>query len=242
MSYKLRGEFKLRSIKKHCWFLDCTAQKMKFSIKDFFSKCDQIRSFLHIWSHLLKKSLMENFMFCAKLAVKPLIFAKGTTFLGAAFVSPISRSRRTDVFLRKCALKIYSKSTGGHPCRSLVSIKLLCIISTSFQTILMLFFTNCHVQDCNMSDSLLSINRYLSQLNTSLMCFISLDRYLHVKFSKRYQRQLKNSEHCFPNYRYYVAAFSVDFFKYQKLYRNQIYHRSCVIGSGHLSYHSCTQF
>ena len=41
------------------------AQKMKFSIKDFFSKCDQIRSFLRIWSHLLKKSLIENFIFCA---------------------------------------------------------------------------------------------------------------------------------------------------------------------------------
>ena len=38
---------------------------MKFSIKDFFSKCDQIRSFLRIWSHLFKKSLMENFIFCA---------------------------------------------------------------------------------------------------------------------------------------------------------------------------------
>ena len=42
-----------------------TAQKMKFSIKDFFSKCDQIRSFQRIWSHLLKKLLMENFIFCA---------------------------------------------------------------------------------------------------------------------------------------------------------------------------------
>ena len=30
-----------------------TAQKVKFSIEDFFSKCDQIRSFL-----------MENFIFC----------------------------------------------------------------------------------------------------------------------------------------------------------------------------------
>ena len=40
-------------------------QKMKFSIKDFFSKYDQIRSFMRIWSHLLKKSLMENFIFCA---------------------------------------------------------------------------------------------------------------------------------------------------------------------------------
>ena len=42
-----------------------TAQKMKFSIKTFFSKCDQIRIFLPIWSHLLKKSVMENFIFCA---------------------------------------------------------------------------------------------------------------------------------------------------------------------------------
>ena len=31
------------------------AQKMKLSMKNFFSKCDQIR----------KKSLMENFIFCA---------------------------------------------------------------------------------------------------------------------------------------------------------------------------------
>ena len=42
-----------------------TAQKIKFSIKDFFSKCDQIRSFLRIWSHLLKNSLMENLFICA---------------------------------------------------------------------------------------------------------------------------------------------------------------------------------
>ena len=34
-----------------------TAQKMKFSIKDSFSKCDQIRSFLWIWSHLLEEIL-----------------------------------------------------------------------------------------------------------------------------------------------------------------------------------------
>ena len=38
---------------------------MKFSIKDFFSYCDQIRRKLRIWSHLLKNSLMENFNFCA---------------------------------------------------------------------------------------------------------------------------------------------------------------------------------
>ena len=33
---------------------------MKFSIMDFFSRCDQI---LRIWSHLLKKSLMEKLYF-----------------------------------------------------------------------------------------------------------------------------------------------------------------------------------
>ena len=37
-----------------------TAQKLKFSIKDFFSTRDQIRWKLRIWSHLLKKFLMEN--------------------------------------------------------------------------------------------------------------------------------------------------------------------------------------
>ena len=42
-------------------------QKMKFSIKDFFCKSDQICRKLQIWSHLLKKSLTENVIFCAVL-------------------------------------------------------------------------------------------------------------------------------------------------------------------------------
>ena len=45
---------------------------MTFSTKDFFSKCDQIRGFLRIWSHLLKKSLMENFVLCAKQLLRSL--------------------------------------------------------------------------------------------------------------------------------------------------------------------------
>ena len=36
---------------------------MTKSAKDFFGKWDQIRRKLGIWSHLLKKSLMENFIF-----------------------------------------------------------------------------------------------------------------------------------------------------------------------------------
>ena len=38
---------------------------MKFFIEDFFSECFQIIRFLRIWSYLLKKSLLENFIFCA---------------------------------------------------------------------------------------------------------------------------------------------------------------------------------
>ena len=46
-----------------------TAQKIKFPIKDFFSKCDRIRSFPRMWSHMLKKSLMKNFIFYAVLSM-----------------------------------------------------------------------------------------------------------------------------------------------------------------------------
>ena len=41
-------------------------KKMKFSFKDFI-RYDQTRTKLWIWSHLLKKSFMENFLFCAVL-------------------------------------------------------------------------------------------------------------------------------------------------------------------------------
>ena len=62
-------EMKMQTPRKNSWKFYVekfiltihTAQKMKFSIMVFFSKCDQVCSFLQIWSHLLKKSLMENF-------------------------------------------------------------------------------------------------------------------------------------------------------------------------------------
>ena len=46
-----------------------TTRKKKFFTEDFFSKCDQIRSFLQIWSQLLKKSSMEKFIFCAIIKI-----------------------------------------------------------------------------------------------------------------------------------------------------------------------------
>ena len=43
--------------------------KNEFLNKDIFSKCDRIRSFLWIWLHLLKKSLMENFIFLGSVMI-----------------------------------------------------------------------------------------------------------------------------------------------------------------------------
>ena len=47
---------------------------MKFSIEDFFSKCDQIGRKLRIWSHLPKKYLMENFIFLGSVRVSIILY------------------------------------------------------------------------------------------------------------------------------------------------------------------------
>ena len=39
-----------------------TAQKLKFSVKGFFSNCEQIHKKLQICSHLLNKSLKKTFL------------------------------------------------------------------------------------------------------------------------------------------------------------------------------------
>ena len=53
------------SINPNSCILQCT--KNEVLIKNFFSKCDQIFSFLGIFLHLEKKSLMTNFIFCTVL-------------------------------------------------------------------------------------------------------------------------------------------------------------------------------
>ena len=53
--------------KAYHFYKSYTAQKIKFSVKDFFSKCDQIRRKLWIWSHLPKKLLMENSFLCSDI-------------------------------------------------------------------------------------------------------------------------------------------------------------------------------
>ena len=48
--------------------------KIDFSVKNFLSKCEQTHRKLRIYSHLLKKSLMENFIFCVVLCVTSHLF------------------------------------------------------------------------------------------------------------------------------------------------------------------------
>ena len=51
-----------------------TAQKMTFYIKDFFSKCHQIRNILWIWSHLLKRSLNgKRHFLCSVNLLSPVV-------------------------------------------------------------------------------------------------------------------------------------------------------------------------
>ena len=47
--------------------------KNKLSLEDFFNKCDEMCSFLRIWSHLKEKLSIENFIFCVVLVFR-LIF------------------------------------------------------------------------------------------------------------------------------------------------------------------------
>ena len=54
------------------WY-NITAQKMQFSITDFFSKCDPIRSSLRIWSNLKKEPIMERKLFLC--SVWPILYS-----------------------------------------------------------------------------------------------------------------------------------------------------------------------
>ena len=91
---------------------------MKFSIMGFFGKCDQIRSSLRIWSHLLKKPLMENFIFCAvdvaffqkNMVTFDCILSKSfkVSTLTIAFVtSRVKISTQTHNFLQICCPYVY---------------------------------------------------------------------------------------------------------------------------------------
>ena len=48
---------------KTFWSIKFVAHEIQFFIKDFFRKYDQIHRQMQIWSHLLKNSLIEKFLF-----------------------------------------------------------------------------------------------------------------------------------------------------------------------------------
>ena len=62
-----------------------TVQKMKFPIKDAFSKCDQIRRNLRS-CYLLKKFLMEDFIFLCSVKTNKQFFLSPEVKLKALFV------------------------------------------------------------------------------------------------------------------------------------------------------------
>ena len=76
---------------------------MKFSINDLLSKCDQICRNLRIWSHLMKKSIMENSIFCAvNFSQKKLLsFLTDTNTVTMTHVNMSAALLRTDSALFK---------------------------------------------------------------------------------------------------------------------------------------------
>ena len=60
MKNKELYKFLILYSKNTCSLMKDTAQKWNFPIKDFFSKYDQICSFLCVWLNLLKKPLKKK--------------------------------------------------------------------------------------------------------------------------------------------------------------------------------------
>ena len=91
-----------------------TAQKMKFSIQDFFNKCAQIRSFLRNWSLLLRKSFFVQWS--RLLSFLSLFFEPNSIIL--IISSPISMlsllsTKRSQTF-EKLSLSFSSISFESH--------------------------------------------------------------------------------------------------------------------------------
>ena len=81
-------------------------KKMKFFIKGFFSKCDQIHSFLGIWSHSLKESLKENFIFCAVLVTLTFFYERSTQ--GSSNLNPAIQYLLRYKYFRLCYFHSWS--------------------------------------------------------------------------------------------------------------------------------------
>ena len=91
-----------------------------FSKKDFFSKCGKIRRKLRIGSHLMKKSLMKNLIFCA------------VSLLKTDSVKPIAECECV-IFIFKKETVILFKITNLYVCNScnlLIILGVLCLFKS----------------------------------------------------------------------------------------------------------------
>ena len=96
-------------------FKTYTVLKIKFFIKDSFSKCDQICSFLRIWSHLLKKYSMENFIFCVVLSLVVV-----STKCQKSVKKAVTCVARGDILEENSALEIYIEGMTPENCQLFV--------------------------------------------------------------------------------------------------------------------------
>ena len=90
-----------------------TAQNMQFFIKDSLSKCDQIRSFKEIWSHLLKKSVMKLSFLCIVIWQNNLFLAyiRLVHYLTRKILKSNSLLQNICMFLQKETLNCRDSST-----------------------------------------------------------------------------------------------------------------------------------
>ena len=114
---------------------DYTAQKMKFYIKDFFSKSDQIRSSLRIWSHFTEEIFNGKLHFLCSVNMGKGQFVKIFPIMKLMLPSyrnqSISyRSSRPKVFGKKGAN--FKKFTGKHLCQSLIFNKIISFLINTF--------------------------------------------------------------------------------------------------------------
>ena len=158
-------------------------ERMKFSVKDFFSKCDQIRRKLRIWSHRPKKSLIENFIFCAVLSLnfislwrvslinfrtKYVITTLGGWRRGGAITYYVLRGYRISKFMNCYLLLLF-----------LFNHRLKKVISYSRNQLKICNFKNLHLGSCTKSAQFVSCYspyEHMSSPNYSHFSSLQLQR------------------------------------------------------------------
>ena len=136
VNWNIKNVIRYRFLKQNilcCWnnFKTVTAQKMKFSVKEFFY---EICRFLRICLHLLKKIINVNFIFCAEWNVTQVLLEKDDCF--------ICHLNRSSEFLLK-NLHLSEAATRGQGCNFIKKETLAQVFSCEFCE----FFKNTFLQN-----------------------------------------------------------------------------------------------